>query len=78
MILSSAGLTACGDVQPVLILPPAELTTCADEPAAPDLPEPGIERDKIVLEYILSWRSAHGDCKAKVNGLKAWTEAAGG
>lgn len=69
-------LTACGDVQPTLILPPVELTHCADEPAAPELPEPGLERDRIVLDYILAWRSAHGDCKAKVDGLKAWRETA--
>lgn len=32
-------LAACGQPEPVLILPPAELATCADEPAAPDLVE---------------------------------------
>ena len=59
---------------------PVELTRCADEPVAPDLPaREGLnldlvqaERDRLTLDYILSLRSAWGDCKAKVDGVRAW------
>lgn len=67
---------ACGP-KPVRIAPlPANLTTCADEPAAPDLPgqDRQAERDRLTLDYILSLRSAWGDCRAKVDGARAWNE----
>lgn len=56
---------------------PIELTTCADEPAAPDLPvvvSPAdqVARDLLMLDYVLALRSAWGDCHAKVDGAKAW------
>lgn len=73
MTLSLLALTACGQARPVLILPPMELTECADEPLAPaigGLPQP--ERDRLTLDYILGLRSAWGDCKARVDGLRAW------
>lgn len=74
-------LTGCGDERVRIVLPPAELTTCAAEPAAPSLPEQSPEtqraRDEMVLDYILALRSAWGDCAAKVLGLKAWSETVG-
>lgn len=72
-------ITACQKPAPVLILPPAELAACADEPAVPDLPPQTMqrERDLMTLDYILALRAAWGDCKADVNGLAAWLEAAG-
>lgn len=69
---------ACGPKEPVLVLPPATLASCADEPEAPILP-PLTEqamRDSLTLEYILALRSAYGDCRAKVDGLRAWRERA--
>ena len=73
-------LTACGNERPRITKPPADLQTCAAEPAAPNLPERDgtdetqIQRDRMVLEYILSLRSAYGDCLAKVVGIKAWSD----
>lgn len=77
-ILSSLSLTAC-DKHPVLVLPPAELAECADEPQAPDLgtAETQLARDLMTIDYVLALRSAWGDCKADVDGLAAWLEAAG-
>lgn len=82
---SFATLTACGQKEvPVLILPPAELATCADEPDAPELPskdgtgETQLLRDTMTLDFILAFRSAWGDCKSKVDGLAAWRDSAGG
>lgn len=64
---------ACATNEPPrLILPPAELAQCADEPLAPDLPLVQPERDMLLLDYILALRSAWGDCKAKVDGLRVW------
>ena len=68
---------ACGPQRLRVALPPAELAVCADEPLAPDLPADQAERDKQVLGYILGLRSAWGDCRAKVDGLKAWRDRAG-
>jgi hypothetical protein len=69
---------ACGKDKPVLILPPIELTTCAAEPLAPDLPgrEFQTERDELTFEYVLAIRAAWGDCAAKVDGLRTWRETA--
>lgn len=75
-ILCATALTGCGDARPVLALPPAELATCAAEPETPVLGPPGIERDRVVLEYVLALREAWGDCSAKVAGLKSWRETA--
>lgn len=79
MILCGALLTACAPARPVVILPPIALTECADEPVAPELPgrERQLERDQITLVYILAMRSAWGDCRAKVDGLRAWREGMG-
>lgn len=75
--VASATLAACGHERPVKMLPPADLLTCADEPAAPDLPgrEEQARRDVLTLDYILGLRSAWGDCAAKVSGVRAWSEA---
>jgi len=73
-------LTACGNERPRIVKPPSDLQTCAAEPRAPVLPERDgsdamqLERDRMVLDYILSLRSAYGDCLAKVVGIKAWSE----
>ena len=71
-------LTACGE-KPVLVLPPATLAECADEPVAPILPGRDQQdlRDSLTLDYLLAMRSAWGDCRAKVDGLRAWMDAAG-
>lgn len=55
--------------------PPARLLTCQAEPGAPELPAPGIERDRIVLAYLLAMRAAYGDCASKVAGVRAWSDA---
>ena len=74
------GLASCGQPTPVLITPPADLAICASMPPAPDLPERTadnqLERDQMVLDYVLALRSAYGDCAAKVAGLAAWIEEA--
>lgn len=72
----------------MLILPPAELAVCKDEPVPPALPEQDWttlerariiqrSRDELTLDYILGLRSAWGDCRAQVDGLAAWRERAG-
>lgn len=74
-------LTACGNERPRIVKPPAELQTCAAEPAAPLLPERDgtdetqIRRDTMTLEFILALRSAWGDCAARVAGVRAWSDA---
>ena len=69
-------LTACGDREPVKATkPPPELLTCAGQPVAPVLPPPGIERDRIVSEWVLAYHAAWGDCSAKLQGIRAWSEA---
>lgn len=72
----ATGLGACGPQRIEIVKPPVALTECADEPQAPDLParEEQAERDRLTLDYILGLRSAFGDCKAKVAGVKAWSE----
>lgn len=83
ILLAPIALAACGNPQPVLIVPPADLATCADEPSPPVLPErDGTEetqraRDVLMLDGYLNLRTAYGDCKSKVNGLAAWIERAG-
>lgn len=82
-ILLPLGSGACGQGRLQVVLPPAELASCADEPLAPELPARDgqdatqLRRDRLTLEYILGLRSAGGDCRAKVAGLKAWRETAG-
>lgn len=75
-ILSSQLLIACErETLAVAVKPPAELLTCSAEPLAPELPAPGIERDQIVLAYLLAMRAAYGDCASKVAGIKGWADA---
>lgn len=74
------GLGACTTERVRIVAPPAELQSCADEPAAPDIPardgtaETDLRRDRMTLDYVLAMRSAWGDCFAKVAGVKAWSE----
>jgi hypothetical protein len=72
-------LAACQQPRPVVVLPPAELATCAAMPTAPSLPvqspETQRERDILILGYILALRTAHADCFAKVSGLARWRES---
>ncbi|WP_408586475.1 hypothetical protein [Novosphingobium sp.] len=67
---------ACGQERVGTIKPPADLLACADEPEAPDLPgrDQQAQRDRLTLDYILSLRSAWGDCHSKVAGLSAWSK----
>ena len=75
-ILWLPALASCGDKVPVKATkPPAVLLTCSAEPVAPELPAPGIERDRIVLAYLLAMRAAYGDCASKVAGVKRWANA---
>jgi hypothetical protein len=79
LTLSAMALGACGPRPVRIALPPADLTTCADEPVAPDLPgrDAQDERDRLTLDYVLGLRAAWGDCRAKVDGIKAWRDRAG-
>lgn len=81
-------LTGCGNERVRLVPVPVELTVCADEPQAPDLPAQdwsSIEaakavqavRDSEAFKYILAMRSAWGDCRADVDGVKAWNARVG-
>lgn len=85
MILCALALTSCGETRVRLSPLPAELTTCADEPPAPALPaREGLggeqlevvqqTRDQLMLAYVLDWRTAWGDCRAKVDGARAWND----
>jgi hypothetical protein len=69
--------TACEPKRVEIVKPPAALTSCADEPVSPDLPgrDQQAERDRLTLAYILGLRSAWGDCRSKVDGLRAWSDA---
>lgn len=74
------GLTACGEPVPVVLTPPPHLLECADEPPPPELPErDGTKetqdrRDTLMLDGYLRLRSAYGDCKADVKGVKVWAD----
>lgn len=85
-LIAPLALAGCTE-RPRIALPPAELATCADEPAPPALPlvdwtsvdtaKPVQQvRDNLMLSYVLAFRSAWGDCSSKVAGLRAWREAA--
>ncbi len=66
---------SCAPGRPVVTLPPANLLTCSAEPVAPELPGPGIERDQLVLGYVLGLRSAWADCASKLAGVDAWAKS---
>lgn len=72
-------LTGCGQERPAIAKPPVALLTCADEPAPPSLPgrDEQARRDALMLDYVLAFRTAWGDCHAKVAGVKAWADALG-
>lgn len=83
MIPFALALSGCDKPLPAVALPPVELTQCAGEPEAPLLPAydwASIEaaqaitraRDTMMLAYVLAFRSAWGDCKARVEGLAEW------
>lgn len=87
MIPLAMACAACGTVRVETPKPPAHLLTCADDATPPDLaPVPWAlgnlteiqrvqaERDRQTFEYILAERSAGGDCRSKVKGVRAWTE----
>lgn len=76
MIPSLMVCAACAPARVERIKPPADLLTCADEPEAPDLPgrDQQAARDAMTLNYLLSLRGAWGDCRAKVDGLRAWSK----
>lgn len=75
--VTSVTLASCGQERPAIAKPPVALLSCADEPVAPDLPPRAFQdqRDLMMLDYVLSWRTAWGDCSAKLAGVKAWSEA---
>ena len=76
LTLCALSVSACAPKPlAVAIKPPPELLTCADEPAAPTLPAHGIERDRIVGDWLLAYRAAWGSCKSAVVGLKSWSDA---
>ena len=75
-IMPALALASCGQPQPIRITPPANLASCADAPAVPELPPPGIERDRATLALWLAERAAGADCRARVNGLAAWLKEA--
>ena len=95
-------LAACGQSRPMIVAPPVELTTCADQVVPPDLPPYGWDiieraaaamptpseaaaeairrakeitrkRDLLMLDDRLAMNTAHGDCAAKIAGLRAWS-----
>lgn len=85
LCLALIALSACTTDRVQLVPPPVALTTCADEPASPSLPPVPwasveqarpvqAERDRLIFDYILRWRSAWGDCAGKVAGIREWRE----
>lgn len=85
LAFAGVGLTACGGERVVIVKPPVALTSCADEPIAPDLAPVDWssvetakpvqrERDQATLAYILALRSAWGSCAATVAGVKEWAK----
>ncbi len=73
-ILLAMGCAACEPKRIEIVKPPADLTECADEPVAPDLPgrDQQAERDRLTLDYVLALRSAWGSCKSDVVALREW------
>ena len=79
VILAPIALAACGQPEPIITLPPAELRSCIEMPGAPSLPaKDGTEatqliRDQMTIDFILNLRTAYADCASKVMGLDAWS-----
>lgn len=76
-LLAPLTLAACGQPDPIVLTPPPALLTCQPAPAVPELPPPGIERDKVTLALWLAEREAGADCRAKVRGTAAWVAEVG-
>ena len=57
-VFSPLALAACGQPEVIALTPPADLLRCADAPAVPELPPPGIERDRATLALWLAEREA--------------------
>lgn len=76
LVVFASALSACSQERVQIVRPPVSLTQCDDEPTPPELPDrtQQLERDRLVLEYILSLRDAWGDCSAKVDGIRAWSD----
>ena len=79
LILSGLALMGCAPTRVRLAPLPIDLTFCADEPVPPALPAVAspadqVTRDMLTLDYVLALRLAWGDCRAKVDGAKAWNE----
>ena len=75
-ILCAMPLGACEKkVLAVALKPPASLLTCSAEPVAPEIGVPGVERDRLVLAYLLAMRAAYGDCASKVAGISRWADS---
>lgn len=89
LLVSALSMLSACDPHVRLATPPPEYLECATEPAAPDLPAIDWtapvdqikpvqrERDIATLGYVLSLRSAWGDCRAKIDGVRAWGEEVG-
>ena len=75
--LALASLAACTPERPAIVKPPVELMTCAAEPVAPVLPgrTDQAARDMVVGTYILALVMAGADCRARVDALRAWSDA---
>lgn len=75
--LALASLAACTPERPAIVKPPVELTTCAAEPVAPVLPgrTDQAARDMVIGTYILALVMAGADCRARVDALRAWSDA---
>lgn len=85
LCLAPIALSACAPDRVQLTPPPVALTQCADEPAAPSLPPVPwasvetarpvqAERDRLMLDYVLRWRTAWGSCRGAVDGIREWRE----
>lgn len=77
IILPAIFLTLSGCEEKVIavgVKPPPALLTCAGEPLAPILPPRGIERDRIVTEWVLAYRAAWADCASKIAGVRKWAD----
>lgn len=72
ILLAVPTLAACGQKEAMVLTPPADLLRCADAPAVPELPPPGIERDRATLALWLAEREAGADCRGRLAGVAAW------
>ena len=88
LMIPLATVCAACETRVETLKPPADLLHCAGEATPPDLaPVPWslgnlteiqrvqAERDRQTFEYILAERSAGGDCRGKLKGVKAWAQS---